>query len=152
MLWNVLQQVHLLSQMATEPICYKDIIDTLLSRSHSNYTRDTDSENGENSSDEEDKEDDELQKTYNNSIADAIPSDTDDPTGPAINQSLAKALDYWFRDIHSGSEIQEVLKAVKYPENATALKQVVVNDEVKKFMSCQDRIKTKEWNGFLMPS
>ena len=109
----------------------KEIVNTSLSR---RYKEDSEQDNLD-SSDDDPQEEDELQKTYNDSVSDTVPADADDPTGPAINPSLAKALDHWFRNIHTGSEIQEALKSVKRSKNATALKQVVVNDEVKKSMS-----------------
>ena len=127
----------------------KEIVDISLSR---RYGEDSDPENLD-SSDDDPQEEDELQKTYNDSVSDAVPTDADDPMGPPINPSLAKALDHWFHNIHTGGEIQEALKSVKRPENATALKQVVVNDEVKKSMSRQDWIKDQKlkWPGGVRP-
>ena len=55
----------------------------------------------DDSSSEEEKLEDGLQKTYNESVSDAVSSDTDDPMGSAIYESLANALDHWFCNIHS---------------------------------------------------
>ena len=120
------------------------ILDTSVHDSLSQYNHQqlsgSDYDDDDQYSSEEEKPEDKVQKTYNDSVLDAMPTDSDDPTGPAINESLVKALDLWFQNIHSGSAIQEALKQVKKPVNATALKPVIVNDEVKKSMCCQDWI------------
>ena len=48
------------------------------------------------------------------------------------------ALDLWFRWIHPGSEIAELLKLCEFPWDCPPLKQVVINEEVKKKMEKQD--------------
>ena len=57
-------------------------------------------------------------------------AEDNDPTGPKILQAIANSLQTWFWTIHSGTDIQVVLKQCVQPENATALK-VVLNSILK---------------------
>ena len=119
----------------------KDIIHDSLCQYNYNPLSGSKYDDDDHYSSEEENLEDELQKTYNDSVSDAIPTDSEDPTSPPINESLVKALYLWFWNIHSRSSIQETLKQAKRLVNARTLKPVVINDEVKKSMSQQDWIK-----------
>ena len=86
----------------------------------------------------------EEQSDYDKKLASELedegPKDDSDPVGDPIPAPMAKCLEKWFRTIHSGIEIQETLKSCIRPENATALKVVKINDEVKKKMERPDEI------------
>ena len=86
----------------------------------------------------------EEQSDYDKKLASELedegPKDDSDPVGDPILAPMAKCLEKWFRTIHSGIEIQETLKSCIRPENATALKVVKINDEVKKKMERPDEI------------
>ena len=54
---------------------------------------------------------------------------------------MAATLHTWFREIHTGSDIQETLKRCERPENCECLKVVKINDEIKAKMQKPDEIK-----------
>ena len=60
------------------------------------------------------------------------PKDDSDTTTNDISHTVCGALTAWFQQVHSRAEIQEALKECKRPLNATALKAVQINQEVKK--------------------
>ena len=72
-----------------------------------------------------------YEKKLEKDLEDDIPKDLLDPTGEEISPPMAASLSRWFRTIHSGQEIQEALKNCVRPVNATALKVVKLNEEVK---------------------
>ena len=67
--------------------------------------------------------------------------DASDPTTDDISSAVCGVLNTWFRKIHSGTEIQETLKLCRRPFNASALKNIEINPEVKKNLSHQDEHK-----------
>ena len=79
-----------------------------------------------------------YKKKLEKDLEDDIPKDLSDPTGEEIPPPMAASLSRWFRTIHSGQEIQEALKNCVRPVNATALKVVKLNEEVK--LQRQDEI------------
>ena len=64
-----------------------------------------------------------------------------DPLCDAIHPAIVESLHQWFREIHTGTDIQETLKKCERPENCDALKVVTINKEVKDKMSRSDEIK-----------
>ena len=50
-------------------------------------------------------------------------------------------MENWSHKVHSGSEVQEILKLCERPEKCDALKVVQVNPEIKKWMNRQDEHK-----------
>ena len=70
-----------------------------------------------------------------------------------LPEPCVHALDLWFRRIHPGAEISELLKLCEFPRDCPPLKQVVINDEVKKKMDKQDLVSDQrlKWlsNGLL---
>ena len=65
-------------------------------------------------------------------------SEADDPTCDDIPRPMADCLIKWFREPHTGTEIQETLKLCERPKNAEALKVIQLNPEIKKWMSRAD--------------
>ena len=55
-----------------------------------------------------------------------------------LPEPCVPALDLWFRRIHPGAEISELLKLCEFPGDCPPLKQVVINEEVEKKMEKQD--------------
>ena len=53
---------------------------------------------------------------------------------------MAATLHTWFREIHTGSDIQDTLKRCKCPESGDALKVVKINEKIKLKMQCPDEI------------
>ena len=80
----------------------------------------------------------EYEKKLEKDLENDIPKDLSDPTGDDIPLPMAASLTHWFQTIHSGQEIQDTLKDCVCPQNATALKVVKLNEEVK--LQRQDEI------------
>ena len=86
----------------------------------------------------EGEQEDPLSASITKSLAGEVDEETSDPTTAAIPQVCVDMLDRWFRNIKSGSRIQEVLKNVERPSNANSLKLVTINEEVRSKMSRKD--------------
>ena len=83
---------------------------------------------------------DPLSASIAKSLAGEIDEETLDPTTSAIPQVCVDMLDRWFRNINTGSRIQEILKTVERPSNANSLKIVTINEEVRSKMSRKDML------------
>ena len=92
----------------------------------------------EETPDPEGEQEDPLSASIAKSLAGEVDEETSDPTTFAIPQVCVDMLDRWFRNIKSGSRIQEVLKNVERPSNANSLKLVTINEEVRSKMSRKD--------------
>ena len=69
----------------------------------------------------------------------------DNAVGDAVPDLVVNFIQHWFRTIHSGADIQEVLKQCERPANCTTLKMVEINPEVKKYMQKPDIIKDQRF-------
>ena len=72
--------------------------------------------------------------------SDTVTEKPQDGTADPILQPCNEALRAWFRRINPGNQISEVLKECLRPSNCEVLKPVVINDEVLKLMSPQDKV------------
>ena len=81
----------------------------------------------------------EVAKTLDN----VGPKETEDVTSRPILSSCATALGHWFQDIFSPNKIREHLQLCARPENAAALKPVLINDPIKKIFTKADYNKDK---------
>ena len=81
-----------------------------------------------------------YEQKMNKDLEEELPKDIGDPTGPKISQAIADCLQKWFGTVHSGHDIQETFKKCIRPENATALKAVQHNSEVKKKLNRPEEI------------
>ena len=64
----------------------------------------------------------------------------DDTTTEDIPGPCAEIMHEWFRGIHNGNEISEILKMCLRPKNCDSLVQVQINDEIKKLMDKPDQV------------
>ena len=87
------------------------------------------------------KEVDDFEVSLSQDFKGEGPKDDSDTTTDDISHTVCGALTAWFQQIHSGAKIQEALKQCKRPLNATALKAVQINPEVKKSMTHADEQK-----------
>ena len=62
-------------------------------------------------------------------------STTEDIPGPCV-----EIMREWFRGIHNGNEISEILKLCLRPKNCDSLVNVEINDEIKKLMDKTDQV------------
>ena len=97
------------------------------------------------------------QSPFKKAISKALASETNQPeedsTTDDVVQPCADTLSVWFRQIHSGNNISEVLKQCLCPKNCEALKMVEINDQVLKSMQQPDKVRDQrlKWicNGIL---
>ena len=71
-----------------------------------------------------------LDKHLQQSLQNEGPKDDNDPQCGNVPTSIADVLKLWFRKIHSGSEVQDILKQCERPANCSALKVVQINPEI----------------------
>ena len=72
--------------------------------------------------------------------SDTVTEKPQDGLADPILEPCKEALHAWFWRINSGNHISEVLKECLRPNNCDVLKPVVINEEVSKLMSPQDKV------------
>ena len=73
-----------------------------------------------------------LDEHLQSSLENEGKKDESDPVCEKVSPAIAMWLEKWFRKIHCGSEVQEILKLCERLENCDALKVVQVNLKLKK--------------------
>ena len=66
------------------------------------------------------------------------PKDNNDPQYTKVPTTKADALELWFQRIHSGSELQKILKLGECLENCSVLKVVQIIPEIKQWINRLD--------------
>ena len=91
-----------------------------------------------------------LDKHLHQSLQNEGLKDDNDPQCSKVPSSIADALELWFWKIHSGSEVQDIIKQCECPKNCSALKVVQINPEIKKWMNRQDEQKDQRMKWLCM--
>ena len=96
------------------------------------------------SDDDQDAENEEQEDPFTSSLAESLAAESSDGDADQVSEHIPEpicmVISQWFRNIHSGTQIQETLKLCKRPKNCDALKYVEINPEIMRSINKQDII------------